>query len=276
MSQTHYDILGVSKDASPAEIRDAYVRLSFKYHPMRNLLNVEEAKANFVEVGQAYETLSDQQRRRAYDQSLQSGCGSRFSGFGPGWNGASSSSSSSSSPNAQTTPDADPFLYYRDAFDTNIAGMSEEKFSTTVGVVGAAGSIAGAIVGAKMARNCGFGIGVVQGATSLAASRVAGQLSVGAVREMHQASIRRVQYREACRVAQERGQPMPEPPPNRFNQFVQNTTGAIKGAAQDPKATAKNVGDTFRKAGRRVQAASAFLKESATAARNKKPGSMGH
>lgn len=62
----YYDVLGVSRDASDDEIKKAYRKLSKKYHPDIN--KAEDAEAKFKEVVEAYEVLSDKQKRAAYDQ----------------------------------------------------------------------------------------------------------------------------------------------------------------------------------------------------------------
>lgn len=63
----YYEVLGVERGASEAEIKSAYRRLAKKYHPDLNPGD-KEAEAAFKEVNEAYEVLSDDQRRARYDQ----------------------------------------------------------------------------------------------------------------------------------------------------------------------------------------------------------------
>jgi len=63
----YYSVLGVSKDASEKDIKKTYKKLAMKYHPDRNPGD-STAEANFKEVKEAYETLTDSSKRRKYDQ----------------------------------------------------------------------------------------------------------------------------------------------------------------------------------------------------------------
>mmetsp|Transcript_16590 Transcript_16590/g.29765 ORF Transcript_16590/g.29765 Transcript_16590/m.29765 type:complete len:387 (+) Transcript_16590:68-1228(+) len=68
----YYKVLGVRKRASDREIKSAYRKLSKKYHPDKNQGN-EEAKKLFQEVANAYETLSDKEKRKIYDRHGEEG-----------------------------------------------------------------------------------------------------------------------------------------------------------------------------------------------------------
>ncbi len=62
----YYATLGVSKDASQADIKKAYKQLAMKYHPDRNP-DDQEAEAKFKEVNEAYQVLGDEEKRKKYD-----------------------------------------------------------------------------------------------------------------------------------------------------------------------------------------------------------------
>jgi len=80
----YYDILGVSRNATDEEIKKAFRRLAKQYHPDAN--KEQGVEARFIEIKEAYEVLSDPQKRAAYDRYGHSGLGNGTSGQGAGFN----------------------------------------------------------------------------------------------------------------------------------------------------------------------------------------------
>ncbi len=77
----YYDVLGVERNVSEAELKKAYRRLAMKYHPDRNQGD-DNAEKQFKEVKEAYEVLNDAQKRAAYDQFGHAGLGTTAGGAG--------------------------------------------------------------------------------------------------------------------------------------------------------------------------------------------------
>ena len=93
----YYEVLGVSKSVSDKELKKAYRRVAMKYHPDRNP-DDKDAEEKFKEASEAYEVLSDSQKRAAYDQFGHAGVDQNRGGaegfggcFGVGTTSASSS-----------------------------------------------------------------------------------------------------------------------------------------------------------------------------------------
>lgn len=83
----YYEVLGVNKDASSEEIKKSYRKLAMKHHPDRNPDN-PKAEEHFKEAKEAYEMLSDDQKRAAYDQYGHAGVDPSMAGAGNGFGGA--------------------------------------------------------------------------------------------------------------------------------------------------------------------------------------------
>ena len=84
----YYDTLGVARDASADEVKKAYRKLAFKYHPDRNEGSAD-AEAKFKEVADAYQVLSDDDQRARYDRFGEAGLGGAAAGGGGGGFGGS-------------------------------------------------------------------------------------------------------------------------------------------------------------------------------------------
>ena len=72
----YYDVLGVERGASEGDVKKAYRRLAMKYHPDRNP-DDDDAEERFKEASEAYEVLSDQEKREAYDRFGHAGVDGR-------------------------------------------------------------------------------------------------------------------------------------------------------------------------------------------------------
>ena len=85
-----YEVLGITKSATDADIKKAYRKLAKKYHPDANPDN-KEAEAKFKEITEAYEVLSDENKRAAYDRyghaAFEQGGGAGAGGFAGGFGG---------------------------------------------------------------------------------------------------------------------------------------------------------------------------------------------
>ena len=99
MEEDLYAMLGVSRSANGDEIRRAYRKLAVRWHPDKNPDDKERAEAMFKKVAAAYEILSDDDKRAAYDrygiegvEGAASGDGGGFGAFYPRGGGSSSRS----------------------------------------------------------------------------------------------------------------------------------------------------------------------------------------
>ena len=73
----YYEVLGLTKEATEKDIKKAYRKLAFKWHPDKNPENKKEAEEKFKEINEAYSVLSDPDKRRQYDMG-----GFDFENFG--------------------------------------------------------------------------------------------------------------------------------------------------------------------------------------------------
>lgn len=84
-SDDYYEVLGLKKGCSDTDIRQNYRKLALKFHPDRNPDNKEKSEINFKKISEAYEILSDEQKKRVYDQVGKQGLhgGGGGAGFNP-------------------------------------------------------------------------------------------------------------------------------------------------------------------------------------------------
>src|SRR5258708_20119620 len=115
-----YDVLGVSKTASEAEIKSAFRKLAKKYHPDQS--KEPKAKDRFAEIGSAYEILGDDKKRKAFDRGEIDADGKprapQFEGFGFGGQ-----------------PGAGPRDFRNFGFDFGAGGVSPEGGSICPGIL---------------------------------------------------------------------------------------------------------------------------------------------
>ena len=84
----YYEVLGVGRDASEGDVKKAYRRLAMKFHPDRNPDDAT-AEESFKEATEAYEVLSDPEKREAYDRFGHAGVDPNMGGMGGGFDGGS-------------------------------------------------------------------------------------------------------------------------------------------------------------------------------------------
>ncbi|HZB87492.1 MAG TPA: DnaJ domain-containing protein, partial [Terracidiphilus sp.] len=83
----YYEVLGVSREVSDPELKSAYRKQALKYHPDRNPGD-HAAEEKFKEASEAYQVLSDADKRAAYDRYGHAGVGAGQGGFGGGFSGS--------------------------------------------------------------------------------------------------------------------------------------------------------------------------------------------
>ena len=87
MGRDYYADLGVSKTASEAELKKAYRKLAMKWHPDKNKDNLKVAEEKFKKISEAYDVLSDKEKRKVYDRFGEDGLKNGAGGFPGGFPG---------------------------------------------------------------------------------------------------------------------------------------------------------------------------------------------
>lgn len=209
-----YEVLGLSTDATQKQIRKAYLQSSLKHHPDKNPGNENEARQQFVKIGQAYEILSDPAQKAQYDRELRGGGAASWR---QRWEAAAAATGSTGTSNDATGSGSNAadaaYRSYASKFDSFVSTLSEEELAAAAGIASVVGSIVGSIVGAKLGKNSGSVAGRALGtAGSLVGSIVGSRAGVDLVQSIHERSVDRINYEERRREAVERGEPVPERP----------------------------------------------------------------
>jgi len=209
-TSTHYDVLGIDdpRNTDQAAIRKAYLRTSLRCHPDKNPGREEEAKAEFVEVGQAYNILKDVTKRAAYDRELATGKG--WSRPRPQRTNYSNQSNTdrpdtTNIPNNNNNDDFDSFM---NMFDETVSGMSDEELNMAMGAAAVVGSIIGSIVGARAGKGNSF----LSSAASMVGSAMASQAASKLVQTVHEDSTQRALENRERSAAIARGEKIPDTP----------------------------------------------------------------
>lgn len=215
MSASHYDVLGVPRNADQPAIRKAYLRASLRVHPDKNPGREEEARAEFVRVGQAYSALGDPVQRAAYDRECAGGFRSsrrrasdgRQAAEGRAADRTASTQGWTKRATSDSRADATSFQDFADLFDETVAGMSETELNMAMGVASVVGSVLGSLAGARAGKG---GHSALSALGSVLGSAVASQAASSLVRAVHEDSTQRALERQERDAAVARGAPAPE------------------------------------------------------------------
>lgn len=128
----YYEILGVEKSVSPEDLKKAYRKMALKFHPDRN--KEPDAEAKFKEINEAYEVLSDEQKRKTYDQfghaAFEGAAGMGGNPFGGGFRQGGPFTytySTSGNPFQGFDDFSDPFDIFEQFFGGGFAGQARQR-----------------------------------------------------------------------------------------------------------------------------------------------------
>lgn len=160
MGRDYYAILGVDRDASQDDIRKAYRKSALRWHPDKNQDKKEEAEAKFKDIAEAYDVLSDLEKKRIYDQVGEEGL---KGGAGPEGPGAANGSSMPSGFSYQFSGDPNDMFarFFKDSFQRSSSfGESSSSYDNFNGLFGGPmGGFMGGRNGMGMGMSMGGGAG---------------------------------------------------------------------------------------------------------------------
>jgi DnaJ-class molecular chaperone len=178
------------------------------HHPDKNE-DKEEAKRKFVEIGQAYQVLSDPQARKAYDRELAQNQQHHRK------ESRDDTPATATTDSATHTNSDEEYENYADAFDTFVAGLSPEDLQAFLGTAGFVGGLLGSMLGAKLAGGGGKSKAASSASStigSMLGSAVMAHVAESMVKSLHETSVERVEYQKQRKMALERGLAPPPPP----------------------------------------------------------------
>lgn len=209
---TYYDLLNIPQNADQSAIRKAYLRASLACHPDKNPGNEAEAKAKFIEIGEAYNVLKDPASRATYDRELAAGrCRERRR------------QRYSNNAGTKTDPQTEKeFKNFMDMFDSTVAGMSPEELNMAIGAASVVGSVIGSILGARAGKGNSF----LASAASMVGSAMASQAAAALVKAVHEDSTQRVLEKQDRDAAIARGENVPES--SSSERLLRDAVGAVQ------------------------------------------------
>jgi len=136
MGKNYYTVLGIDKNASQEDIKKAYRKSALKWHPDKNRERQEEASEKFREIAEAYDVLSDPEKKRIYDQFGEEGLkGGPRPEEGPPFNGPGGPSHGGFSYQFNGDPNDIFARFFKDSFQRS-SSFAESPFEDGGGLFG--------------------------------------------------------------------------------------------------------------------------------------------